>query len=165
MSIIALALLVLMVLVIWLDATAFTIPNWLCGLVLALYPIMLFLPHEPVDWPMAIAAMSGMFVAGYVIFALGWMGGGDIKLLTACALWTGVAALWDFMIYTALLGGVLSIVLLAGRNGLEKLARFNPEKLPKIFRQKAPVPYGLAIAFAFVILLVQGKIPGLKVVF
>lgn len=151
------ALTLLMLLTMWFDAREYIIPNWLCGMVLALYPVMLWMASAPVEWHWGLAAFAGMFVLGYVLFALNYMGGGDAKLLAACALWAGVATIVEFTLYTALLGGALSVALLGAR------AVLKGEKLPRIFQKGAPVPYGLAIAAAFLILLWQGKLPGLSI--
>jgi prepilin peptidase CpaA len=61
----------------------------------------------------ALAILAVLLAAGTVAFARGWFGGGDIKLLAAgcCGLTPALAA--DFLIYTALCGGLLSLYALA----------------------------------------------------
>jgi prepilin peptidase CpaA len=59
------------------------------------------------------------------------LGGGDVKLLAASALWTGSAALLPFLTATALAGGLLAAVFLVfARRGGRRVA----------------LPYGVAIA-------------------
>lgn len=157
MDIIPLALVLLMALVIFYDASRYIIPNWLVGLVAGLYvPFALLAPATP-DWMMALAAFAGFFVLGYALFSFRFIGGGDAKLLAACGLWTGTAAALEFLIYMTLFGGVLSLLLVA----LRPLAGRIPRALPKILQKGAPVPYGLAIAAALLVLLVQGRLPGI----
>jgi len=49
------------------------------------------------------------------MFAFGWLGGGDAKLMAATALWWQ----WDeaviYLIYTTMLGGALALILVFGR--------------------------------------------------
>lgn len=153
-------LLFVMLAVIWFDATRYIIPNWLVGALLAVYPAAVVMAPVPVDWLMALAGMAIVFAIGYGVFHMGWMGGGDIKLIIVCSLWTGWAHLLDFIFLFALLGGVLSVAVWGAR----KLEPFvlTPEKmakLPRILRDKEPVPYGLAIAAAFLLLMGMGQIP------
>jgi prepilin peptidase CpaA len=153
-------LLFCMLATIWFDATRYIIPNWLVGALLAVYPLAVVMAAQPVDWPMALAGMAIVFAVGYVVFAMKWMGGGDIKLIIACSLWVGFSNLLDFIFLFALLGGLLSVVVWSVRK-LEPLL-LTPARmatLPRILRNGEPVPYGLAIAAAFLLLMWMGRIP------
>ena len=69
------------------------------------------------------------------LFALGWMGGGDVKLLGALALWLPLVPLLRMLIAMSVLGGVLTLIVIA-------VHRFRKlETSPE-------VPYGVAIAAA-----------------
>jgi len=89
-------------------------------------------------WPdvavqLGVALLTFAICAG--LFAIRAMGGGDVKLLTALALWIEPALFARLIMAMALLGGVLTILMLLGRalrGGREQLA----------------VPYGVAIAVA-----------------
>ena len=61
----------------------------------------------------ALAILAVLLAAGTFAFARGWFGGGDIKLLAAgcCGLTPALAV--DFLVYTALCGGLLSVYALA----------------------------------------------------
>jgi prepilin peptidase CpaA len=80
------------------------------------------------------------------LFALRQMGGGDVKLLSALALW--IQPLWflRLIIVMALLGGLLTLLF-----GAVHLARKRPEKLK--------VPYGVAISMAGLWVLVSHYLP------
>ena len=149
-----------MLIVLWFDITRYIIPNWLVGLMLVAYPVAVAMSANAIDWKMALVGMVLMLLAGYGIFIMKWMGGGDIKLLTACALWVGWSNLMEFIIYVAFIGGVFSIVVLAARKALPFLPR-KPDAapLPRILHDNAPIPYGVAIAFGFLLILFQSRIP------
>ena len=159
-----LILTVLMLIVYFKDVTSYTIPNWLNLVILLLYPALLLIAPEPVDWLSGIYGLLAVFAVGFVIFALGIMGGGDIKLLCICALWCGFGqTLLAFLVYTALLGGALSLLLIGGRLYVTWLAskRENPPEIPRLLSYGEPAPYGLAIATGFLIVLWTGKLPGM----
>lgn len=160
MTIISVYLIFSMLAVLWFDTTRYIIPNWLTGSLLLAYAFAVFTSPFPVLWQMAVAGMCLTLVCGYFVFAMKWMGAGDIKLVTALALWVGVHNLPDFIFITSLIGGVLSLGLWGGR----KLAPYLPKKpkkeqLPRILQDGAPVPYGIAIALAFLIMMWMGKVP------
>lgn len=158
MSIIILYLISSMLAVMYYDATRFIIPNWLVGGLLLVYPLAVFLSPVAVDWKMDLLGMLGTFVLGYFIFALRVMGGGDVKLIIVLSLWVGLQKLYVFGLDFALLGGVLSIAVLLLRKILPFVVS-KKVKLPRIFRNREPVPYGLAIAGAFLLMLFSGEIP------
>ncbi|RYD90362.1 MAG: peptidase [Sphingomonadales bacterium] len=89
-------------------------------------------------WP-GVAIQLGVGVAAFAVFAaffaLKWMGGGDVKLLTALALWIEPEWFLKLLIMMALVGGVLTLVL-----GAWHIARRQRDKLS--------IPYGVAIAIA-----------------
>lgn len=159
MSIFVIYLLFSMLTVLWFDVRHYIIPNWLVGSLLVLYPVAVLMSRNSVDWQMALAGMLIVFAVGYVVFAMKWMGGGDIKLITVLALWVGFSHLLDFIFLFGLLGGVFSVLIW----GIRKFEAYLPVpksgKLPRILRNGEPIPYGVAIAGAFLILLGRGEIP------
>ena len=158
MTVISLYLVFAMLAVIWFDMTRFTIPNWLVGSLLLLYPLAVWLSPVAVAWQSSLLVMISVFAVGYIVFAMKWMGGGDVKLITALSLWVGVAGLLDFVFLFAVLGGLLSLVLWLGRKLLLYIPRINAQTLPRILKNGEPVPYGLAIAGAFLWMLGAGQL-------
>lgn len=144
------------------DAAKYIIPNSLNLVILLAYGVaVFFLPLHPLG---ALAAAGCLLAVGLGMFALGLMGGGDVKLLAVLALWTGWgAATINFIMLTAVAGGVLVVVVLIARWLIPPfLFKLNPTKpFPRLLTRKQPVPYGLAIAAAFLILLWGGGVPGL----
>jgi prepilin peptidase CpaA len=142
------------------DIRKYIIPNWIVGSLLVLYPIALWFAPVAVDWKMALTAMIIVFVVGYGVFAMRWMGAGDVKFITVCALWVGYSALLDFIFLFAILGGLLSGFLWGFRKMVPGFAGKLPFKeMPRILKEGEPVPYGVAIAIAFLFMLWTNKIP------
>jgi len=162
MFVIEIYLIFSMLAVLWLDLTRYVIPNWLTASLLALYPLGVWMAHTSVDWKMALVGMLLVLVVGYGIFFMKWMGGGDIKLITVCALWVGWHNLPEFLIYFTLLGGAMSIGILLLRKGVPWIPQLAGRKLPRILQDGAPVPYGVAIAAGFLIMLGAGDIPVIR---
>ncbi len=130
------------------DVTSFTIPNWIPGgLVLCFFPAAM-VAHLPLP-EIGAFALTGLIAlaAGVGMFALGWCGGGDAKLLAAAALWLGPKAALPFVLATALAGGALGLGLILARKGLVgAAASAGPAWLSRLFAQDGDLPYGIAIA-------------------
>lgn len=153
--------------VFYFDLTRYIIPNWICGVLLALYPAMLLMTPETISlhdvlWSVGMCLL--VFAVGVGIFALKWAGGGDVKLLAVLALWTGREATLELVVFTGILGGALALFLIIAR---PIVGRFVPieklESIPRVLRHEEPLPYGLAITVSFLILLWNGDVPGLPV--
>ena len=98
------------------DAATFTIPNRLTiAIAAAFFPVALIL-GLPVQTIGACAAVGVLaLVVGVGLFAMNWCGGGDAKLLAACALWLGVPAVLPFLFAMSVVGGILALILVVGR--------------------------------------------------
>lgn len=164
MDIFLVLLTILMLLVIYFDITNYIIPNWLNGVVLLTYAA-LFLTVPGLNLQSALLAIAVVFGVGFVIFAMHWMGGGDIKLMVATAPYIGFSmALLDYMVIITLLGGVLSVLLWGIRKAMPIVITAREDKpLPRIFQIGAPVPYGLAIAGTFLYWLWAGQVAGINI--
>ena len=113
------------------------IGNWLTGAIALGAPLFWWASGLAL-WP-GVAVQVGVALAAFAVlaglFALRAMGGGDVKLLTALALWIEPAWFLNLVFVMALLGGVLTIVFAAWH-----MIRGNKERLA--------IPYGVAIASA-----------------
>jgi prepilin peptidase CpaA len=138
------------------DAVAYRIPNWTVGVLVAGFPLAGLLAPEGLPWLEHLGAAALVFAVGVGLFMLRFAGGGDIKLLTAVALWVGWRHLLDLVVLMGILGGVVVLVLLAARRWLPLLLSMHPTAaalvMPRVFRDGEPVPYGLAIGVAALML-------------
>jgi prepilin peptidase CpaA len=115
------------------DLVTRTIPNILALQIAAAASGML-LAATPEDLLVNGLVALAVFAGGALLFALKLWGAGDAKLLAACALLLGAKGLPILILTTALAGGLLAAVWLAGRR-LPWRDRFSPQ-----------LPYGVAIA-------------------
>ena len=97
------------------DALRREIPDWLViGSVLLWTAAAWLAPSALNAVPSeALACGAGGLAAGYGFHALGWLGGGDGKLLATLALWLGPKDLGLWLLGTALLGLLLALVAIA----------------------------------------------------
>jgi prepilin peptidase CpaA len=100
------------------------------------------------QFAMHVTCALVVLAVGFVLFALRWIGGGDAKLAAATTLWLGFGLTLPYLVYAALLGGVLTLLILALRNVplTPFLARFR--WLERLHDRKSGVPYGIALALA-----------------
>jgi len=129
------------------DWRRFSIPNYISLILVALYPVAVFTAPFEIDWLVSLAISGGIFAIGFGLFAVGIFGGGDVKFLTALSLWAGLPVILPFLVFVALAGGVLAIVIIgreAVRQSLERGAFILG--LRASLRTRTPVPYGVAIA-------------------
>jgi len=96
---------------------------------------------SPSTVAMAIGCAVVVFAAGTAAFAIGALGGGDVKLLAAVTLFAGPAGVVDFLAITAIAGGFLGLAILAGAP-LGQPAVAGPLRA----RLRSGLPYGPAIA-------------------
>lgn len=141
------------------DAWRYRISNMLSLALILLFVVAAIVQPIGVDWLDHLSGALFMFALGTAMFGLGWMGGGDVKLLTAVALWCGLADLPRLLITTSLLGGALVIALIVVRRALPAAAG---EWRPKILRRNAPVPYGIAISVGALLLLAPQLTPEME---
>ncbi|MAS55871.1 MAG: peptidase [Pimelobacter sp.] len=131
------ALAIALVVAAFTDIKRRQIDNWLTGAIALTAPLFWWasgLDLWPgVAWQLGIALACFVVLAG--LFAAGWMGGGDVKLLTALALWIEPEWFLRLIVMMALVGGVLTLIV-----GAWHIMRRQ--------RDRIAVPYGVAISSA-----------------
>jgi prepilin peptidase CpaA len=141
------------------DFRRLVIPNWLVAGLVAVWPLSIAAGVvAPAAALGAFGVAGGVFAAGALLFARGLVGGGDVKLLSAAALWAGPAATPELLVVTAALGGALSLFLLSPFGAHVSLAGrlfFGPPGAAAIEDERVPVPYGIAIAGAALFVILQ----------
>jgi len=134
------------------DATTYRIPNYICGLLLLLFPVFVMTAPEPIDWHQNAGVFALVALSGFAMFLGHLAGAGDIKLLSIASLWAGPHLIAVLLVVTALSGGVLSIFMAV----LTYLRHRKAQDKPAL--NKVPIPYGIAIAsggLATLVLMVQ----------
>ena len=125
------------------DARKREIANWKNAVIALLAPLWWVANGMPV-WPESVfeVSMAGQIAVASVLFAffvgmffIGQMGGGDVKMIGALALWFPLNLLVWMLAVMSIAGGVLTVVMMIER---------------RIHKKSGPpeTPYGLAIAFA-----------------
>jgi len=131
------------------DFRTLRIPNYLTVALAAAFPLAALAAGQPIDWLSHLEAGLIVFVAGAALFAFNFMGGGDVKLLAATALWAGLGQVLPLLATVALVGGVFSIVVLLLRHPLVQTTILTSlRRLPDFMQKKMPIPYGIPIAVA-----------------
>ena len=143
-EILLLALAALLVIAAVIDVRTFTISNRLNATVALLAPLY-WLSIALSPWPgvaIQLALGLGVFILLAAAFYAGMMGGGDVKLAAALALWFSPASTVKFLVLMSLAGGVLTLAVVALHRARRREGR--PE-----------IPYGVAIAFGGLAILTQ----------
>jgi prepilin peptidase CpaA len=132
------------------DIKSRTIANWLNASIALAAPIFWWASGMAL-WP-DIAIQLGLAVVTFAIlaglFAINMMGGGDVKLLTALALWFVPSHFLELIVVMAIAGGILTIIM-----GAWHVMRRQRERLA--------IPYGVAIAFAGLWVLTLRYLPSI----
>jgi prepilin peptidase CpaA len=110
---------------------------------------------------LTLAALSGMsmhevmshFGAGAIVlaaafccFAMGWIGGGDAKLVAAIALWFGFGHLMDYLVYASIVGGALTFLIVQFRRWPLPAAFGAQQWVQRLHETNGGIPYGIALA-------------------
>lgn len=94
---------------------------------------------------MHITAGLAVLMIAFACFALGWLGGGDAKLLAASALWLGFDHLLAYLTYATVAGGVLALLLLQFRRWPLPVGLLSHDWVQRLHDKKTGIPYGVAL--------------------
>jgi prepilin peptidase CpaA len=138
------------------DIADLRIPNRISAALAALYPFHVVSGSADVDWQGALVVAALSFAVGALGFMAGFVGGGDVKLFAAVALWCGPAGILDLIILTGVIGGVIGLVMVTR---LRFVLAWSFEAVGATAVRNAflrhVIPYGVAIAVAG--LIVAGR--------
>jgi prepilin peptidase CpaA len=137
------------------DLMSMTIPNWIpVALVVGFMVLAPFVGLDLKTIGLHWAIAGAVLLVGFGCFAMGWVGGGDVKLAAAIALWFGPIDGIAFVAVSAVLGGVLTIVLFALRKSVPQgvFVVLRAPWLDRLHRPDEGVPYGIALAIAALII-------------
>jgi prepilin peptidase CpaA len=137
------------------DFRRLIIPNMLPIMLVGLWPVYFAAVAPSLYGALAaIGCAVAVFIGGAILFSRGYLGGGDVKLLSAATLWAGAEKTPELLLLTGVLGGALALFLLmpfgmqiaTAARGLLGQPPLAPER-----GLAMPVPYGVAIAGAALI--------------
>lgn len=141
------------------DARHYIIPNRLTVSIVALWLLYIIVDRlapnggeVAVLWHSIVALV--VFLIFFAAFALGRMGGGDVKLIAATALWVGPEGIAPFLILTSIAGlFVTAAKLFLGKRSeptrtgpIESETSPNPDNAEPSEKPSREIPYGIAIA-------------------
>ncbi|HXF53733.1 MAG TPA: prepilin peptidase [Hyphomicrobiaceae bacterium] len=132
-----------------MDLLTMTIPNRISLALLAAFPcaaLAVGMPWSTFVWH--LGAGAAVLALGFLLFSLGWVGGGDAKLLAAAALWLGFDNLLSYAVLVSILGGALALLVLSYRMFVPPLWIAHPAWAARLHDRKTGMPYGLALAGA-----------------
>jgi prepilin peptidase CpaA len=129
------------------DMLSMTIANRVSAILLLTFALVA--PFTGMEWTTYawhFAAGGTVLLGAFGLFALGGMGGGDAKLLTATAVWMGFDhQLLGYLINSAFLGGLLTLCILFYRWSPLSMHTGRNVFLRQFADEKAGVPYGIAL--------------------
>lgn len=131
------------------DLLTMRISNKLVLFLVACFAVIAIAVNLPLQqFAMHVAAAVVVLAVGFTLFAFRLIGGGDAKLAAATTLWLGFGLTLPYLLYAGLLGGALTLLILALRRFplTPFLARYR--WLERLHNPKVGVPYGIALALA-----------------
>jgi len=110
---------------------------------------------------LSLAVGALLFVLLLPLAMRGWLGGGDVKLISAMAVGLSPHQTWLFIIATVFAGGVLGVAYIVGRHLVpETRVAAGGTLLRRVLvveawrmRRRGPLPYAVAIAIGGLIIL------------
>jgi prepilin peptidase CpaA len=131
------------------DFRTLRIPNYLTVALAVVFPLAALASGQHVDWLSHLEAGFAVFAGGAVLFALGYMGGGDVKLLAATALWAGLGQVVPLLATVAIVGGGFALIMLMLRHHfVQTVLLASLHRIPNFAQKQMPIPYGIPIAIA-----------------
>jgi prepilin peptidase CpaA len=138
------------------DLTSYKIRNDLMLAFLLVYAVLApfsgLAAHE-IAWSVAVAA--AVLVCGFILFARGWIGGGDAKLAAVTALWFGAEQTPAYLLYTAMFGGLFTVAILKFRAMPLPALLANRSWIARLHSRDRGIPYGVAMAMAGLVVFPQ----------
>jgi len=130
-----------------------TVPD-AASIALLLIGIAWRLLENPRWLPYSAGISVAILVLTYLLWRQGWMGGGDVKLLTAAGMFVPPWMVPLMVSGTALAGGVLALFYLVAGLVVKRPERPRPARfIPRVLRceqwrlsRRGPLPYAAAIA-------------------
>lgn len=152
------------------DIYGYIIPNILSIILIIGFYLFAFLHPNFTSDDIINHTLSALLVLSitFTMFAFGFLGGGDAKLLATSSLWFGFGDLSGYIFYVTMAGGILSMIFMVWRrtkpfnfyNQFIPLERMfhGPETQQHIPLKKRSIPYAVGIMLGFYFYLPHSKI-------
>src|SRR3981081_520339 len=140
------------------DFRRLVIPNLLPVILCIAWPLHFAAAPSLIGALGAIGCALAVFLVGAALFARGFLGGGDVKLLTAATLWAGAAGTPALPGLAGGLGGevrLVSLVPFGAQLAEASRAFLAPSAISADHDAAKSVPYGVAIAGAGLIVILS----------
>ncbi len=141
------------------DIASFTIPNFLQVLLIAAF--VAFVAATGMAPAVICAHLLAGFLglaAGFTLFALGYIGGGDAKLFACIALWLGFQNLPEYALVASVMGGALTLILISVRRLPLPQGLTGQPWILRLHEARGAIPYGVALAAGAFAILSQAEI-------
>lgn len=141
------------------DLFTMTISNWVSIVLVVAFVVVAALLGMPFSTILQhLACGAAVLVVSFILFAFGWIGGGDAKLAATTAVWMGFEHLAEYGMGSAIIGGLLTLALLQFRRlPMPAWARAR-DWVMRLHDKESGVPYGIALAIAGLILYPETRI-------
>jgi prepilin peptidase CpaA len=129
------------------DLRTYRIPNRYSAIAAGAFAVMAMFMPVAFFWG-GLAAGALTFAITAFMFSRGWMGGGDVKLFTAAAMWAGPPNFMQLVIVTSVAGLVIAATMLSplGRFMAAPTGSARPSNETLWSAVGRPMPFGVAIA-------------------
>jgi prepilin peptidase CpaA len=162
------------VLLLWaavIDLRSRRIPNWMTGALIAAGLVQSGMAFGSVSTSQAWAGIGVGFGLTFVLFALGGMGGGDVKLFAGIGAWVGPTRVLEIFAAEAIIGMVIVVARALAERRMGALTRSSavlvmnaavcgdlscPEE-PSDAHGKRRLPYAVPALVATVAVLLSGR--------
>ncbi|MDX2233916.1 MAG: prepilin peptidase [Hyphomonadaceae bacterium] len=132
------------------DIATMTIPNWVSIAAVVLFPLAATLAGlTPAQIGLHLGVGVVMFFIGFLLFNIGILGGGDVKVIAAVSVWTGLGALSSFAFAMTLAGGGLALLIIIARRAA-KPSDAAPAFVNRLLKPQNGIPYAVAIAIGVI---------------
>ncbi|WP_114966546.1 A24 family peptidase [Alkalilacustris brevis] len=138
------------------DLRRMRIENRLVLVLLAGYAVLAPLSGFTIADLSRSAAVAGVvLLLGFLLFAAGWIGGGDAKLAAVTALWLGAEHVLDYILLLSLLGALLTLGILLLRAASLPQPWAEAAFVRNLYSRRRGIPYGVALSVAGLWVFVQ----------
>ena len=139
-----------------MDLWRLRIPNFFPLAIIALYIVWVGQSASHAGIWQNVVMFAFTLAGGTFLFSLGWLGGGDAKLLAAAALWFDFTGASGLFFCVALGGALLSLMFIIVRRLIP--AALAARTTAAALKPRGPIPYGIAISAGAALAILSGGI-------